>query len=521
LLAAAERALHRDLDQVVRVLAMEGQRTRKTAHSRQQGSNLAGQHGFSVSDGVTSGPGIIFHVPDVICVHIRFPTSIIYDLRMNSSSFAPALRRSLLAAVLLGAGVPGHAQIGLPSLPALPLPDRFGPPGVGELRRPVERLLDRAPLADLGRLRLDQLAGLLARHPERLERDPFGNVAVRGELLAWSPGPAGLKAAAAAGLTIVREQEQPELGQRLVVLRVPAGQAAGPLLEALRQADPEGVYDFNHIFTGSGAAGQGAATAPAAAGRGAAARVGLVDSGVDRDHAVFADADIRQWGCGGARRPAPHGTAVAALMVGRSAHFTGATPGASLYAADVYCGEATGGSVEKITGALGWLAREGVGVVNISLVGPRNAALGRAVEAMLGRGHLVVAAVGNDGPAAAPLYPASYPGVVGVSGVDRRGQPLPEAARGPQVMFAAPGSQMVSAAPGSPPYRQVRGTSYAAPIVAALLARHLPQPSREGARLALDALTREASGGEQGSVSNAVGHGVVGAAVRIDPSRLR
>lgn len=430
--------------------------------------------------------------------------------------------RSIFAAALLALAAPADAQLGLPGLPSLPLPARAGLPGIGELQRPLERLLDRAPLADLGRLRLDQLSGLLARHPDRLEQDPFGNVAVRGEILAWSPSAAGLAAAAAAGLTIAREQEQPELGQRLVVFRVPPGQPLAGVLQALRAADPEGAYDFNHLFSGSGSVAEGVTPAPAA-GRdtGQGVRVGLVDSGVDRSHAVFEGVDVRQWGCAGVPRPAPHGTAVAALMVGRSPRFSGALPGGALYAADVYCDDPAGGSVDRIAGALAWLAREGVAVVNISLVGPRNAALGRAVEAMLARGHLLVAAVGNDGPGAPPLYPASYPGVIGVSGVDRRGQPLPEAGRGPQVMFAAPGSHMVSAVPGSPPYRQVRGTSYAAPIVAALLARHLQRPDRDEARRAVSLLVREAAAGGPGSVSNATGHGVLGASLRTDPSQLR
>ncbi|KFC68314.1 Peptidase S8 and S53, subtilisin, kexin, sedolisin [Massilia sp. LC238] len=424
--------------------------------------------------------------------------------------------------MLLAAASPARAQLGLPTLPSLSLPERIGPLGTGELRRPLERLLDRTPLPDLGRLRVDRLAGLLARHPQRLAQDPDGNVIVRGEILAWSPGPAGMQAAAAAGLSIVREEAYPDLGQRLVVFRaqLASGPSVASLLEALRSADPEGVYDFNHLFSGSGAQtgdGAGLASGP---GAGAAVRVGLVDSGVDRSHVVFDKVEVRQWGCGGAQHPAPHGTAVAALMVGRSPHFSGAAPGASLYAADVYCDEPAGGSVDRIMAALGWLARERVGVVNISLVGPRNAALERAVAALVGRGHLLVAAVGNDGPAAAPLYPASYPGVVGVSGVDRRGQPLPEAGRGPQVMFAAPGNHMVSAVPGSPPYRQVRGTSYAAPIVAGLLARDLARPDPEAARRALAALVREAKATD-GSISNATGHGVVGTEVRIDPARLR
>jgi subtilisin family serine protease len=184
----------------------------------------------------------------------------------------------------------------------------------------------------------------------------------------------------------------------------------------------------------------------------------------------------------------------------------------------VYCDSPAGGSALQIGAALAWMAKSKVGVVNVSLVGPPNEALRRAVAAMVARGHLLVAAVGNDGPAAPPLYPASYPGVVGVTGVDRRGRALPEAARGPQVMFAAPGSRMVSAAPGSPPFRQVRGTSFAAPIVAALLAARLAHPDPAGAQAAVATLAKEAVPGAE---RESTGHGIVGAGLRIDPSALR
>jgi hypothetical protein len=419
--------------------------------------------------------------------------------------------RAVAAAVLLGAAASAHAQLGLPSLP---LPGRIGPVGLDGLRRPVDRLLDRAPLPDLGSLRLDTVKQLLRNHPDQLEADPRGEPALRGEVLAWSPSDAALQAARDAGATVVSDDVLPGLGDRMVVLRLPAGASTAAMVERLRAIDPDGSYDFNHVYTGSGAAGG------VRAGDGPAVRVGLVDSGVDADHAVFEDAAITRWGCNGQAVPAPHGTAVAALMVGRSEHLHGAAPGASLYAADVYCGSPVGGAADRIAAALGWLDQQAVGVVNISLVGPSNALLARAVAAMQAHGHLLVAAVGNDGPAAPPLYPASYPGVVGVTGVDRRGKPLPEAARGPQVKFAAPGSQMVSAAPGTPPYRQVRGTSFAAPIVAALLAQRLPRPDRAGAARAVDALAREAGHG-QAVANDEIGYGIVGAAVRTDPSDLR
>jgi subtilisin family serine protease len=419
--------------------------------------------------------------------------------------------RAAAVAVLLVAAASAHAQLGLPSLP---LPGRIGPVGLDGLRRPVDRLLDRAPLPDLGSLRVDTVKQLLRNHPDQLEADPRGEPALRGEMLAWSPSEAALQAARDAGATVVSDDVLPGLGDRMVVLRLPAGASTAAMVERLRTIDPDGSYDFNHVYTGSGAA------AGVRAGDGPAVRVGLVDSGVDGDHPVFEDAAITRWGCGGRAVPAPHGTAVAALMVGRSEHLHGAAPGASLYAADVYCGSPVGGAADRIAAALGWLDQQAVGVVNISLVGPSNALLARAVAAMQAHGHLLVAAVGNDGPAAPPLYPASYPGVVGVTGVDRRGKPLPEAARGPQVKFAAPGSQMVSAAPGTPPYRQVRGTSFAAPIVAALLAQRLPGPDRAGAARAVDALAREAGHG-QVVANDEIGYGIVGAALRTDPSDLR
>jgi subtilisin family serine protease len=131
-------------------------------------------------------------------------------------------------------------------------------------------------------------------------------------------------------------------------------------------------------------------------------------------------------------------------------------------------------------------------VINVSLVGPPNRLLDAAVASLTRRGFLVVAAVGNDGPSAPPLYPAAYEGVVGVTGLDARRRALPEAGRGPQVDFAAPGAGL-AAASARGGYASVRGTSYAAPFVAALLARRLAQPDPALARGALEALAGEAA----------------------------
>jgi hypothetical protein len=444
-------------------------------------------------------------------------------------------RLALLCALLACSHASAQLHLPGPNLPFnLPSGLSQGLGQAGSLIRPAERLVDRRELPDLRSLRFEQGARLLRLYPDRVEADPRGEPVLRGEILAWNPSPAALQAAQAAGLTVLREDRLEELEQVVVVLSVPAGGATAAMLERLRALDPDGHYDFNHLYMGSGGALPAAAPAAAADGAdapssaaGMAPRMGLVDSGVQADHRALRGATVRSWGCDGAAHPAAHGTAVAALMVGRDGRFRGALPGATLYAADIYCDSPTGGSAERIAQALAWLARQQVGVINLSLVGPSNGVLERTVAAMLARGHLLVAAVGNDGPAAPPLYPASYPGVVGVTGVDRDGRALPEAARGPQVQFAAPGNHMASASPGAPPYRAVRGTSFAAPIVAGLLAPALPRPDRERARAAVAALARQAAGvaadgkAATDGADTGLGRGIVGADIRTDPANLR
>src|SRR5262249_25167687 len=116
-------------------------------------------------------------------------------------------------------------------------------------------------------------------------------------------------------------------------------------------------------------------------------KLGLIDSGVDAGHPVFKDVLIHPHGCS-APVPEAHGTAVASLLVG---------PGGELYAADVYCGAPTGGAADAVAEAFSWLAHEHVPVINVSLVGPPNVTLETVVRLVVARGHLVVAAVGNDG----------------------------------------------------------------------------------------------------------------------------
>ena len=200
-------------------------------------------------------------------------------------------------------------------------------------------------------------------------------------------------------------------------------------LKRLRSAAPQLQADYDHVFepAGGGLMPLDAALA-SAGGVGGGPVVGMIDGGV-ASHPSLAGASIEQNGFSGSPQPTGHGTAIASLLVGSQGPFRGAAVGASLYVADVYGGNRAAGSATAIVKALGWLAGHRAQVINISLVGPPNKLVERAVQLVQRRGIQLVAAVGNDGPAAPPQYPASYAGVMAVTAVDGRGRALPEAGK--------------------------------------------------------------------------------------------
>jgi hypothetical protein len=435
--------------------------------------------------------------------------------------------RARTAGVLLGLAMPMAATPALAQLLGGALPPLTAPPPsvAGQLERPLEWALpaleDPAEgalartrgLTDpaLGELRRLTVARLLRDHPRYVEADDQGQPVVRGEVLALGSTGEALARIEAAGFRIGRRSDLLALGLEAVVLTVPKGVTAQEAMRRLKAIDPEGTYEFNHLFQASGETRTIAArTAPAADSAPAASlQLGLVDGSAAAGHPAFRRAKLTQraFAPGGAR-VTDHATAVASLMVGAAGPFRGAATGAGLYVADVYGTTPAGGSAEAIARGLGWLAQNKVTVINISLVGPRNRLLEQAVAALNARNVVVVAAVGNDGPAAPPLYPAAYPGVLAVTAVNGRRQVLPEAGRGPHVDFAAPGADMAAAgARGG--YLAVRGTSFAAPLVAGLIAR-------QGGRVeALTATDLGAAG-----LDPVYGRGLVGFDLRTEPGRM-
>jgi subtilisin family serine protease len=218
-------------------------------------------------------------------------------------------------------------------------------------------------------------------------------------------------------------------------------------------------------------------------------RIGIIDSSVDQGHSAFSQASIttRRF----VENDAPpnfHGTAIASIIASNDPSALGLAPRAELFAAEVFDQTAEQGefaSTVSLIKALNWLITQQVSVINISLAGPPNRLLETALARVRERGVLAIAAAGNGGPMAQPMYPAAYPEVVAVTATDNRGRAFRLANRGEYVDIAAPGVNIRHAQAGGG-YAASSGTSYAVPFVTVAAARLLQSNSEPA--VMLDAL---------------------------------
>lgn len=364
-----------------------------------------------------------------------------------------------LAAATLAA--PAAAQL---ALPGVNLPDvlRAQLPNI-----PVGRAVGDLPgitadalrLLDLRTARVDRL---LRSNRETIELDAAGQPARRGELLLLEPSPAVLAAAEGAGFAAAGREELGSLGLSLVRISVPHGMRLAEAQTLLARVAPgaEIAPDSLHFQSGGASMPVLAGASAAASAPAISTPIGVIDGAPDIGQQVAAMRGFAQ----SAPLPSNHGSAVVSLLAGAGAR--------NLRVADIYGRDPAGGNALALIRALDWLTGGGARVVSMSLAGPNNAAVGRAIAAAQGKGVVIVAAVGNEGPAAPPAYPASYPGVLAVTAVDARGRGLIEAGRALHVDYAAPGADILARNKGGK-WARVRGTSFAVPLVSARAAAAL------------------------------------------------
>lgn len=369
----------------------------------------------------------------------------------------------------------------------------------------IDKLSQQRLGSILEQARIDRLTRFVRINRDAVEIDSDRYPAVRGQLLATGVSEQMVAQAQQKGFRLLSRDRIDGLDLSYVRFATPAKMSLREAEKALQQILPDADIDVDHIYFQSSAVSLPAVGSQATT-TGLTAALGIIDGGVANHPSVRGRVEQNGFAIG-APSASSHGTAVAALMIGVG-EVKGVRSGASLLAADVYGTDKAGGNASAIARALGWLAGRGVSVVTISLVGPPNVLLKNAIAAAQRKGVIIVAAVGNDGPAAPPAYPASYIGVIGVTGVDSRNRALPEAGRATRADFAAPGADIMSAL-GANRRDKVRGTSFAAPLVAARLSTFYPRQSPGAVKPAVRQLMAEAVDLGKKGYDPVYGHGLV------------
>ncbi len=286
------------------------------------------------------------------------------------------------------------------------------------------------------------------------------------------------------GANIITESRYAALGLALLRFNVPAALDTKQALSKL--LSPQAVQSLarNHIYQAqsqaSGGVNKTLANKPLTIAPGTTAacdlpvKVGIVDSAIDTQHHAFAQADIsaKSFLPAALNASLQHGTVIASLLVGKNQQLSPLLPQGQIYSAQVFYQQsdyAQGATLSAIISGVNWLLEQDVKVINMSLAGPDNLILQRVLTAAIAKGAWIIAAAGNEGPAAPAMYPAAYQEVIAVSAIDQRQQPYRWSNRGDYIDYAALGVNVLTAQSRQRVGRE-SGTSIAAPHVTATVA---------------------------------------------------
>lgn len=223
----------------------------------------------------------------------------------------------------------------------------------------------------------------------------------------------------------------------------------------------------------------------ATAGQGVS--VAVLDTGVDTAHPQLREVvspygwDMVDDRPGGALDCAAHGSAVASVIAAHGVdgtRFVGLAPGVGITSIRV-AEQASGpgrapADPAALAAAIRWAVEAEADVINISVLSADAEELRSAVQFARERDVVVVASAGAGGnapPRGAQVtaYPAAYPEVISVAGVDASGTRLADAPPAEHVDLAAPGTDVLAALPGSG-HAVFAGSDMATPMVSAAAA---------------------------------------------------
>ncbi len=218
--------------------------------------------------------------------------------------------------------------------------------------------------------------------------------------------------------------------------------------------------------------------------RGAGAKIAVIDSGIDFSHPELAANAYVALSVTSEENPLPHkhGTSIAGIIASEQT-LTGIAPDAPVIGIRAFdtTSDAPASTSWLIASALEMAHKNGADIINMSFAGPHDPLIERGVAGAAKRGMIAVAAAGNGGPEAAPLYPAAYDDVIAVTAIDSKDGLFGGANRGDYITLSAPGVDILAPSPNGG-YGVSTGTSMAAAHVSGLIALLLsrkPDLSRE------------------------------------------
>ncbi|MEV6525457.1 S8 family serine peptidase [Longispora sp. NPDC051575] len=217
--------------------------------------------------------------------------------------------------------------------------------------------------------------------------------------------------------------------------------------------------------------------------KGQGVTVAVIDTGVDAGHPLLAGQVLPglevQGGGNGQSDIDGHGTHMAGIIAAKGGSgpndILGVAPGAKILPVKIRDDE------KALSQALGGGIRQavdrGAKVINISLGNWSTppAELTSAVEYATGKDVIIVAAAGNREAGGSDIgSPARIPGVVAVTGLDKKGAFYSGSVQGPEAVLSAPAERITGidsrTAPKATGYSTADGTSDASAIVAGVVA---------------------------------------------------
>lgn len=206
--------------------------------------------------------------------------------------------------------------------------------------------------------------------------------------------------------------------------------------------------------------------------RGDTVRIAVIDTAVDAAHPELSTSRLSAFDVAdGGGNVDPHGTSIAGILAA-DAKLTGVAPEAEIVSIAAFSRNASGettGNTWSVLEATNVAHKQKAHILNMSFAGPADPLFERAMQGARKRNMLPVAAAGNEGPEAAPLFPAGYDAVLAVTATDTENRVYANANAGAHVDIAAPGVDLLVLGNASG-FRTSSGTSMATAYVSGIAA---------------------------------------------------